>query len=92
VNRRLFSFTERIRIRKPICYTVLSWPQEQHPAQSGIIATIAPQLRNGYWPDLIFYRTKGRPPQHWRAFFLPTLLPNGHEAEPTPTARRQQTK
>ncbi|HWG03536.1 MAG TPA: hypothetical protein VG271_00855, partial [Beijerinckiaceae bacterium] len=49
----------------------LSWPHEQHPAQSGIIITTAPQLRAGCWPDLIFNRTKGRPPRYWRAFFLP---------------------
>ena len=63
--------TTRTAFQSVACYTELSWPYGQHSALSGIITTIAPQLRAGCLPDLSFsFQTKGRPPQHWRAFFL----------------------
>jgi hypothetical protein len=56
--------------RAAICYTDLSWPPEQHPAQSGIITTIAPQLRAGCWPDLKFDSNERTPAAALAGFFL----------------------
>jgi hypothetical protein len=56
--------------QNPVCYTDLSWPHEQHPAQSGIITTIAPQLRAGCWPDLISDSIARTPAAALAGFFL----------------------
>jgi hypothetical protein len=55
---------------KPVWYTVVSWPHEQHPPQSGIITTIAPQLRAGCWPDLISDSNERTPAATLAGFFL----------------------
>jgi hypothetical protein len=53
-----------------VCYTGPSWPQEQRPAQSGTIITIAPQLRAGCWPDLNFQTNERTPAAALAGFFL----------------------
>jgi len=62
-----------------VCYTNPSWPHEQHPAQSGIITTIAPQLRAGCWPDLISDSNERTPAATLAGFFLAPALFERHQ-------------
>jgi len=61
----------------PFATLRLSWPQKQHPAQSGITTTIAPQLRAGCWPDLISDSNERTPAATLAGFFLA----QAHESE-----------
>ncbi len=70
--------------KPPVCYNDSSWPHEQHLAQSGIITTIAPQLRAGCWPDLISDSNERTPAAILAGFFLAHALPRR-----TPVRRRQ---